>query len=42
MGLIKDLADFTEAKDTLYIGKDQTKAAARRQRGELDELIADR
>ncbi|WVN87006.1 uncharacterized protein L203_102182 [Cryptococcus depauperatus CBS 7841] len=38
----EDMADYTGAKEKLYLGKDQNKAAARRLRGEIDELIADR
>jgi GC-rich sequence DNA-binding factor len=37
-----DLAGYTEAKDRLYIGKKANKEAARRVRGEMDEMIADR
>ncbi|WVQ75090.1 hypothetical protein IAR50_004699 [Cryptococcus sp. DSM 104548] len=38
----EDMADFTEAKDRLYLGRDAKKAAARRLRGEIGDLIADR
>ncbi|ODN78431.1 hypothetical protein L202_04069 [Cryptococcus amylolentus CBS 6039] len=38
----EDMAEFTEAKDRLYLGKDAKKAAARRLRGEIGDLIADR
>ena len=37
-----DMADFTEANDKIYLGKNANKAAARRLRGEIGELIADR
>lgn len=38
----EDLAEFTEANDKTYLGRDANKAAARRAKGEKDELIADR
>ncbi|ORY34945.1 nineteen complex-related protein 2-domain-containing protein [Naematelia encephala] len=38
----EDLADYTEAKERLFIGKDANKAASRRLKGEIGELIADR
>ncbi|KGB78044.2 GC-rich sequence DNA-binding factor [Cryptococcus deuterogattii R265] len=38
----EDLADYTGAKDKLFLGKNANKAAARRLRGEIGELIADR
>ncbi|WVQ79421.1 hypothetical protein IAT38_001518 [Cryptococcus sp. DSM 104549] len=38
----EDLAEFTEAKDKLYLGKKANKAAARRLRGEIGEMIDDR
>ncbi|OXG25371.1 GC-rich sequence DNA-binding factor [Cryptococcus neoformans Ze90-1] len=38
----EDLADYTGSKDKLFLGKNANKAAARRLRGEIGELIADR
>jgi GC-rich sequence DNA-binding factor len=37
-----DLADFTGASDRLHLGKSANKAAARRLKGEIGEMIADR
>jgi GC-rich sequence DNA-binding factor len=39
--LTSDLAEYTEAKDRLYIGKKANKDAARRMKGEIGEMIAD-
>lgn len=38
----EDLADYTESNQRLYIGKDANRAAARRLRGEIGEMIAER
>ncbi|WVR08253.1 hypothetical protein IAU60_005300 [Kwoniella sp. DSM 27419] len=38
----EDLAEFTGVNDKLYLGREANKAAARRMRGEMGELIADR
>jgi hypothetical protein len=37
-----ELAEYTEANDRLYLGKKANKAAARRMKGEIGEMIADR
>lgn len=36
------LAAYTESSNRLYIGKQANKAAARRLRGEIGEMIAER
>ncbi|WVQ96196.1 hypothetical protein IAU59_003299 [Kwoniella sp. CBS 9459] len=38
----EDLAAFTTDNDKVYLGREANKAAARRMRGEMGELIADR
>ncbi|KAK8849483.1 hypothetical protein IAR55_004817 [Kwoniella newhampshirensis] len=38
----EDMADYTEANERLHLGKNANKAAARRLKGEIGELIADR
>lgn len=38
----EDLADYTEAKDRLYIGRDQNRTAARRMKGDIGEMIEER
>lgn len=40
--LIADMADFTEANERLFLGKKANKSAARRLKGEIGEMIADR
>ena len=35
------MADYTEANDRLHLGKTANKAAARRMKGEIGELIDD-
>ena len=37
-----DMAEYTEANDKLYLGKKANKSAARRLKGEIGEMIADR
>ncbi|WRT69477.1 uncharacterized protein IL334_006463 [Kwoniella shivajii] len=38
----EDMAEYTEAKDKLFLGRDANRAAARRLKGEIGEMIADR
>ncbi|WWC73495.1 uncharacterized protein I206_107465 [Kwoniella pini CBS 10737] len=38
----EDMAEYTEANDKLYLGRDANRAAARRLKGEIGEMIADR
>ncbi|WWD04119.1 hypothetical protein V865_002185 [Kwoniella europaea PYCC6329] len=38
----EDMAEYTEAKDKLYLGREANKAAARRLKGEIGEMIAER
>jgi len=39
---LADLAEYTEQNDKLYLGKKANKAAARRMKGEIGEMIDDR
>lgn len=41
-GLMADMADYTEANERLFLGKQANKSAARRLKGEIGELIDDR
>ncbi|WWC65639.1 uncharacterized protein I303_108259 [Kwoniella dejecticola CBS 10117] len=38
----EDMADYTEANDKLYLGREANRAAARRLKGEIGEMIAER
>ncbi|WWC93055.1 uncharacterized protein L201_008019 [Kwoniella dendrophila CBS 6074] len=38
----EDMAEYTEANDKLYLGREANKAAARRLKGEIGEMIAER
>lgn len=38
----EDLADYTGANDRLFLGKEANRAAARRMRNEMGEMIAER
>jgi len=36
------MAEYTEANEKMYLGKNANKSAARRLKGEIGEMIADR
>ena len=39
---VAGLADYTEVNDKVFLGKSANKAAARRMRGEIGEMIEER